>query len=177
MDPTELGTQMSSMKCKQCSDGYAVCIDPVKIGENWICMKCSAVMDAIEMHKLLAEVGEELVNTNGNMDLYENLLAKYSALFHENHFLIIDIKQNIATILRAILMNPMCKTDKKMIQRRVQLCKEIIPVVRAVLPGISKLYAIALFEYLVPFLELIDLELKDKDISLEMYLVNGSIEA
>ncbi|XP_062136266.1 SET domain-containing protein SmydA-8 [Drosophila sulfurigaster albostrigata] len=171
LDPTELNTHMSSMKCRDCADGYAVC--ELAGSGDWRCMSetCGAVMPAGDVHELLGEVGSALVSAKGELEAYESLLAQHKQLFHPNHFLLLDIKQNIASILRAAtLMNSLNDPCKKLMQRRVELCADLLPVCRAVVPGISKLYAIALFEYLVAFVELTELQFADADVSKKEYV-------
>lgn len=170
LDPTELDTHMSSMKCKDCTDGYAVC-ELAGSGE-WRCLNanCGAVMPAVDVHEILTEVGTALVEAKGELNAYEALLAEHKPLFHPNHFLLLDIKQNIASILRAAaLMNSLNDPCKKLLARRVELCGDLLPVCRAVVPGISKLYAIALFEYLLAFVELTELQFAEGDVSKKEY--------
>ncbi|KAM7345963.1 SET and MYND domain containing, arthropod-specific, member 7 [Cochliomyia hominivorax] len=164
LDPTELGTHMSSIKCKQCNEGYAIFSH-----SKWICQQCESTLDPIQIQKLLTQVSEEMFKANGDIVAYEELLNKYSGDFHPNHFLMIDLKQNIATILRRILMNPMCKPSKEVLERRLDLCEEILPVVKHVIPGYSKLYAIALYEYLLSFMELTELDFRCKEITKDIY--------
>ncbi|XP_005188643.1 SET domain-containing protein SmydA-8 isoform X1 [Musca domestica] len=164
-DPTELDTHMSSLKCKQCPDGYAICSHG-----KWQCLDCQAITDPVFAQKLLVQASEDIGNANGDVMTYEELLRKYSSDFHPNHFLLIDIKQNIATVLRAVLINSMREPNKDILRRRLELCEEILPVVRAVIPGYSKLYAIALYEYLLSFLELAELDFRSKEIPKDMYI-------
>lgn len=167
LDPTELGTHMSSVKCKQCSDGYAI-----HNGSNWLCEQCKGALDPVQIQKLLAEISEAMGKANGDIIGYEELLQKHAGDLHPNHFLMIDLKQNIATILRTILMNPMCQPGKEVLERRLDLCAEILPVVKAVIPGYSKLYAIALYEYLLTFMELTELDFRCKAIAKDIYCVS-----
>lgn len=167
LDPTEMGTYMSSLKCKQCDDGYCSCYDG-----KWECEKCHAEISAETVQKLLLEVAEEISATDGDVLKFEEILHKYSVEFHPNHFMMIDLKQSIATILRTILMNPMFEPSREILERRVQLCKEIVPVVRAVIPGYSKLYAIALYEYLMALLELAESDFKSNAIDKSVYEVS-----
>ncbi|EDV98138.1 SET domain-containing protein SmydA-8 [Drosophila grimshawi] len=170
LDPTELGTHMSSMKCRECTDGYAV---PDLSGTgDWHCLgvDCEGVIPAADVHELLAEVGGAMVEAKGELNAYEALLAQHKPLLHPNHFLLLDIKQNIASILRAeALMNSLNDPCKKLLARRVELCGDLLPVCRAVVPGISKLYAIALFEYLLTFVELTELQFAEADVDKKQY--------
>ncbi|XP_017465316.1 PREDICTED: uncharacterized protein LOC108358464 [Rhagoletis zephyria] len=165
-DPLELGTHMSSLKCQICAAGFVVCSgsSSSKRSGEWQCNSCAATMATHEVKQLLVEVGESLLETNSELLAYECLLEKYGARFHQNHFVLVEIKQNIASILRAILMNPMCVPGKDLLERKLQLCEELMPLVRAVLPGVSKLYGIALYEYLLSFMELAELVYEDKEV-------------
>ncbi|EDW35986.1 GL17551 [Drosophila persimilis] len=170
-DATEMGTHMSSMKCRECSAGFSICeIGPDGSG-NWRCVDCNAILPAVDVHEVLAEAGDALVDAKGELQVYESLLVRYQQLLHPNHFLLLDIKQNIASILRAAaLMNSMEQPCKKLLARRVELCSDLLPVCRAVVPGISKLYAIALFEYLLALVELIELQFAESDLDKKEYV-------
>ncbi|XP_064538151.1 SET domain-containing protein SmydA-8 [Drosophila montana] len=171
LDATELNTHMSSMKCRDCPDGYAVC--ELSGSGDWRCLNasCGAVIPAGDVHELLAEVGSALVEAKGELSAYETLLDQHKQLLHPNHFLLLDIKQNIASILRAAaLMNSLNDPCKKLLARRVELCGDLLPVCRAVVPGLSKLYAIALFEYLLAFVELTELQFAEGDVNKKEYV-------
>jgi len=130
-------------------------------------------MPAVDVHEILSDVGTALVEAKGELNAYEALLAEHKELFHPNHFLLLDIKQNIASILRAAaLMNSLNDPCKKLLARRVELCGDLLPVCRAVVPGISKLYAIALFEYLLALVELTELQFAEGDVSKKEYAVS-----
>ncbi|XP_017024399.1 SET domain-containing protein SmydA-8 [Drosophila kikkawai] len=171
-DPTEMGTHMSSMKCRECAEGYAVCeMDANGRMGDWRCLNCKSILPAASVHELLAEVGGALVDARGDLQVYESLLTQYRQLFHPNHFLLLDIKQNIATILRAAaLMNSVEQPCKKLLARRAELCSDLLPVCRAVVPGLSKLYAIGLFEYLISLVELIELQFAESDLDKKGYV-------
>lgn len=163
-DPTELGTYLSSIKCKSCPDGYVSLFN-----SQWTCESCSSTISEINIQKLLSEIVEQLLLADGDLRQYESLLTKYLVDLHPNHFLIIDIKQNIASVLRAILKNPMCQPARSIIRRKIELCESILPVVRALQPGISRLYAIALYEYVINFIELSVSEYKNSEIAVVDY--------
>ncbi|XP_052839332.1 SET domain-containing protein SmydA-8 [Drosophila gunungcola] len=174
LDPTEMGTHMSSMKCRECEGGFSVCeIEPNGRLGDWRCPDCGALLTAAEVHELQAEVGAALVEARGELQVYESLLTQYGPLLHPNHFMLLDIKQNIASILRAAaLMNSMEQPCKKLLARRVELCSDLLPVCRAVVPGISKLYAIGLFEYLLALVELVELQFAESDLNKKEYVAH-----
>lgn len=58
--------------------------------------------------------------------------------FSPNHYIILDLKQCLVGLHSEILRrepNP----SRKILNRKLQLCKEILPVLEKVEPGISRL--------------------------------------
>lgn len=145
----------------------------------WSCLNCGgSAKTSQEVDDIVASAAEKLMvevtdnSDDGGLQRYESLLSSFQKMFHANHFLILEIKQNMASILRAWLMNPLYEPSKDLLKRKLQLCEDLLPVVRAVIPGYSKLYALALYEYLLSFVELMELEFRTKSISKQVYAVS-----
>lgn len=140
---------------------------------NWTCSHCHTVLSEQSVNAKLSFIGKQPLN-EGNDDIqrYETLLKKSQKLFHPNHFMILEIKQNLASILRFMLKNSMYEPSKEVLKRKLQLCEDLLPVVRAVIPGYSKLYALALYEYLLSFIELTELDRCTEAITKEIYSVS-----
>ncbi|EDV98137.1 GH22837 [Drosophila grimshawi] len=143
-DPTELGTHMSSFVCKTCKGGYIV--KQLESG-IWQCLlnpehtlKPEFVANVLERAK------EEVFHARDDIYRLELLLAKLSRLLHGNHYIMLDLKQNIASILRQILQNMAHRPNRKVYERKIRLCQEILLVLKVLTPGISRLKAIALYE-------------------------------
>lgn len=157
-----MGTNLSSLKCQNCA-GYA--ISDMTENANWICQDCNTIISGTTVRHLLANLGEEMVKAQDDLELYEELLLKYHNKLHSNHFMLLDIKQNMAMILKSLTRK------RKILERRVLLCEELRNVIKNLTPGVSKLYAIALHECLVPFLELTQMEFNDKSLNKQDYVV------
>ncbi|XP_017866302.1 PREDICTED: protein msta [Drosophila arizonae] len=144
LDPTELGTHMSSFVCSHCAGGYIV----KQPGSNaWQCLlnpehilKPEFVASVVERAK------EEVFHARDDIYRLELLLAKLGRLLHGNHYIMLDLKQNIASILRQILQNMAHRPSRKVYERKIRLCQEILLVLKVLAPGISRLKAIALYE-------------------------------
>jgi len=95
---------------------------------------------------MLERAKEEIFHARDDIYRLELLLAKLTRLLHGNHFLMLDIKQNIASILRQILQNITHRPNKKVYERKIRLCQEILLVLKVIAPGVSRLKAIALYE-------------------------------
>ncbi|KAH8401493.1 hypothetical protein KR009_005859 [Drosophila setifemur] len=145
-DPTELGTHMSSFICSSCAcaGGYIVRKPETGI---WTCLlKPEHTLKQEFVSNMLERAKEEIFHAKDDIYRMELLLAKLSRLLHGNHYLMLDLKQNIASILRQILQNLSHRPNRKVYERKMRLCQEILLVLKVLTPGISRLKAIALYE-------------------------------
>lgn len=144
-DSSELGSHMSSLLCPSCTDGALI----IK-NFNWRCVECNTIEDPIKVEELVADAEVSVKESEGNLRLLETTLRKYSKVLHTNHHLLVDLKQNVCAILRKLIMNPAFNPNVELLQRKAQLCGEILDVLKIVQPGISRMKAIALQEYAMP---------------------------
>nr|XP_016928680.1 SET domain-containing protein SmydA-8 [Drosophila suzukii] len=145
-DPTELGTHMSSFICSHCSCRGGYIVRQRETG-TWQCLlnpEHSLKQEFVS--NMLERAKEEIFHARDDIYRLELLLAKLTRLLHGNHFLMLDIKQNIASILRQILQNITHRPNKKVYERKIRLCQEILLVLKVIAPGVSRLKAIALYE-------------------------------
>lgn len=101
----------------------------------------------------------------------EQLIAKYSKLFNPNHYLVVDMKQKLTAILRNICDHEMTP-QPKLLRRKIQLCEEILPILKVLQPGISRLKGIALYEYFNSLVELTIHEMNERKIAIKEGVVN-----
>lgn len=144
-DSSELGSHMSSLLCSACSEGALIIRN-----FNWRCVECNAIEDPIKVEELLADAEVTVKESEGNLRLLETTLRRYSKVLHTNHYLLVDLKQNVSAILRKLIMNPAFNPNVELLQRKAQLCGEILEVLKIVQPGISRMKAIALQEFAMP---------------------------
>ncbi|XP_004517861.1 protein msta [Ceratitis capitata] len=166
-DPTELGSHMSSFMCARCADnkraGFIVKKkkEPAQGQQQtakqtkssatkqlwlWQCQQCEHTLTAETVEQLIERAKEEMFHAKDDVTRYELLLSKLTRYFHPNHYLLLDIKQNIAAILRSILQNFSLQPGRKVYERKVRLCQDIFGILQIILPGISRLKAIVLYE-------------------------------
>lgn len=160
MDPTELGSHMSSLRCRSCSKGYIV-----RTATSWQCQECSSTLDDGFVNQILDNARDEILRVKHDILKNEHLIIELSQVFHNNHYLIIDIKQNVAALLRSYLMNPIFRPGKLELDRKTKLCEDILRVLQIIQPGISRLKAIALYEKYSSYAELHRLKFHEEDIS------------
>lgn len=145
-DPTELGTHMSSFICSPCSRSGGYIVRQPETG-TWQCLvNPEHTLKQEFVSNMLERAKEEIFHAKDDIYRLELLLAKLSRLLHGNHYLMLDLKQNIASILRQILQNMGHRPNRKVYERKIRLCQEILLVLKVLTPGISRLKAIALYE-------------------------------
>lgn len=55
-----------------------------------------------------------------------------------NHYLLLDAKQRLAGVLRDVI-NREPRPTKKVMRRKIELCKELLPVLETLSPGICRI--------------------------------------
>lgn len=113
---------------------------------TWKCQECEHTLTPDTVQQLIERTKEEMFHAKEDITRYELLLSKLTRYFHPNHYLLLDIKQNIAANLRSILQNFALQPGRKVYERKVRLCQDIFGVLQIILPGISRLKAIVLYE-------------------------------
>lgn len=166
IDPTELGTNLSSIKCNDCENGVTVFHEPLNIWQCNVCNKNQNIDNLMALAR--SEILEQDVNS---VPMLEQLIAKYSILLNPNHYLVVDMKQKLTAILRNICDYEMTP-QPKILQRKIMLCEEILPILKVLQPGISRLKGIALYEYFNSMVELCIHNMNEKNISIKAGVVN-----
>ncbi|XP_015175183.1 PREDICTED: protein msta, isoform B-like [Polistes dominula] len=153
-DPYELGSYLSSIRCPRCKDGYIGAENPLKTKPyerdcKWRCNRCRKTYGGYLIRATL-NITRTLIHECNKSDVkeLESLIKKLTRSFHPNHYLLLALKQKLLTIYRkqVALSNP----KKKIIQKMLNLCKEILEVLELVEPGISRLKGIMLYEMHLP---------------------------
>lgn len=158
---------MSSFICAPCAgnnkEGYIV----KQPNKKWQCSNCTHTLRTEQVLNIIDKAKEEVFHAQEDLRRYEILLAKLSTILHRNHYIMIDIKQNIANILRTIIMNSLQRPGRRLYERKVRLCQELVMVLHIIQPGISRLKAIALYELANASAELYRLRFGEKELTEE----------
>lgn len=68
----------------------------------------------------------------------ENFISKISRHLSPSHYILLEAKQQLAGVLRDYL-NKTWNVPKKSIMRKLEICKEFLPLLDVLEPGISRL--------------------------------------
>lgn len=162
-----MGTHLSSFICAPCAannrEGYIV----KHSNKKWQCLQCTHSLRNDQVETIIDKAKEEIFHAQDDLRRFEILLAKLSTLLHKNHYVMVDIKQNIANMLRSIIMNSVQRPGRRLYERKVRLCQELVMVLHTLQPGISRLKAIAMYELANASAELYRLRFGEKELTEE----------
>lgn len=160
-----MGSHLSSFICAPCAgsnkEGFVV----KKSNKTWQCFNCNHTLRTEQVENIIDRAKEEVFHAQGDLKRFEILLAKLGTILHRNHYIMIDIKQNIANMLRTIIMSSIQRPGRRVYERKVRLCQELVMVLHTIQPGISRLKAIALYELANASAELYRLRFGEKELS------------
>ncbi|XP_055536296.1 SET domain-containing protein SmydA-8-like [Wyeomyia smithii] len=151
-DPTELGTHLSSIRCTSCTDG--LCSFHTD-NPRWECNNCHHLLKREYVNEVMCAARSEILACPPEIRDLEKVISKHSKTLNPQHSLVLEAKQNLAGELRSVCMSlEPPHVPKQILKRKIELCEEILGVVRVLEPGISRMVGIALYEHHVALVEL-----------------------
>ncbi|XP_005188645.2 SET domain-containing protein SmydA-8 [Musca domestica] len=162
-DPTELGSHMSSFICSACA-GHKQESYIVKDGDSqtWKCQKCEHTLRPEQVAKILEKSKEEMFHAHGDYRRLEYLLAKLCTILHKNHYLVVDLKQEMANILRNAILNSR-RPNRQLFERKIRLCQDLVLLLQTIQPGMTRLKGIALYEMATSHVKLQRLKFEENE--------------
>lgn len=168
-DPYELGSHLSTIKCPRCKEGNVGAQNPLRAkpyerNSKWQCDKCRRTYGGYLIRATL-NISQTLIDDcdESNIKDLEALVKKLSQSFHPNHFLLLALKQKLLAAYRKQVAS--LYPSKKIIQKMLNLCKEVLQVLELIEPGISRLKGIMLYEMHLPLVLLANRAYSAREIS------------
>ncbi|KAJ6640179.1 SET domain-containing protein SmydA-8, isoform A [Pseudolycoriella hygida] len=156
IDPTELGTHFSSIKCKKCDDGYVVSTDPLDESASWKCMVCMNIISSSATSQTLSAIQNEAngveitLFTPEGIGKCEYLLKKLKHKLHPNHFIQIDLRQNLIKMLGRTPGYQLNELSDIQLKYKIDLCYQILSLLHVLHPGQTRVRAMLLYELHAP---------------------------
>lgn len=133
---------MSSIICSRCHEGFVVPTDPLekeKSAQSWTCEKCNHKYHPRLIKQTISQAWSEIEEAdNSDSRIMENLLKKFSRTFPQTNVVMVEIKQNLVALYRDIILREP-SPSRKVMQRKINLCLDLLKVLDAIEPGISRL--------------------------------------
>ncbi|XP_055920728.1 SET domain-containing protein SmydA-8 isoform X1 [Eupeodes corollae] len=155
-DPTELGTYFSSFKCISCDLGFLSSIDPFDSTADWRCNHCRFTTPAEGILKNISTMQAEVADVQA-MDMSperlqecEALLRKYRMILHPSHYIQTSLKQSLIEMYGRVHGYEMVELPDILLERKEELCRQVLGVLNVFEPGLSRARAMLLYELHVP---------------------------
>ena len=170
LDPLELGTYGSSMKCAQCP----IFVHP----PSWSCSQCGVSLNG---QRVLTEVyreSEELLAAKPrSIKDFESFVSKYEKILHPTNFLLIRIKYSLIGFygrlegyeLQDLVANP------ALLERKKQLGHQVLEVLKLSEPGLSSAKGVVHYELHVPYFIDANLNKNSKSLDIVNYYLQESV--
>nr|XP_016945453.1 SET domain-containing protein SmydA-8 isoform X1 [Drosophila suzukii] len=156
LDPTELGTHFSSLKCGQCAEGYQVPREPTELDTSFNCGSCGSITANSEAMAMLQSLQSEVNSVQAlemgakRLEEVERLLRKYKSLLHPLHFIATGLRQLLIEMYGRVQGYEMVQLPDHQLERKAELCRQVLRVLNTFEPGLSRTRAMNLYELHVP---------------------------
>lgn len=170
LDPKELGSYASALKCTMSCKGVVTAKDPLDLTQNavWSCDSCSNSIPALQVAAQERRLMMELSNIDrGSIPSLESFVEKYSQVLHPNHAFIMEAKKHLSVGYGRFPGFEIENLSTEKLKKKVALCREVLDVIAILEPGISTQRGLTLYE-----LWLAEIGLADKE--KEVCHINGS---
>jgi len=136
-DPTELGSQISSLLCQVCNltDSLVTSNDASDSQALWSCNKCAANLTAEEVHNIENRIALKMqLIKHSNVEEFEEMLKNAGKELHENHFLMILLKRHLIGLYCLSFGD----LDIKTLEKVKTYCESVEYVYNTIDPGYHK---------------------------------------
>jgi len=145
---------MSSLRCPRCYEGFIISTNPtrtvtpkqgpqhvktVSADNCWECNKCKHRYQS-NLIRTTVSLARCLLNdvSKGDIRATEGLLRRLLRTFPPQHFVMLELKQTLVAAYRDMILRDPNPT-RKILNRKTELCRDMLPVLQVVEPGISRL--------------------------------------
>ncbi|KAG5674228.1 hypothetical protein PVAND_004208 [Polypedilum vanderplanki] len=149
LDPTELGTHFSSMKCSSCLFGDVLSSNPLDSEANWICNKCSQENSAETIKESLKALQDEVKCTK-SVEFLESSLEEYEGILNPNHYIMMSMKSSLVDAYGHLKGFQYHELPELYLRRKIDLCEDLLSILDIFEKGKSRARAMMLYELHTP---------------------------
>ena len=150
IDPTELGTHVSSIRCRTLSCmnqlnefntmtlGLVSPTDPLAMESEWRCGTCGETYPPAAVSSIVEKVGRDLETLHekyGNLEAQEEFIKKFSKVLSPNHFYLLELKLGLAQVYGRLADEPLHNLHPAKLIRKRLLCEQLLQVFNKMVPG------------------------------------------
>lgn len=142
LDPTELGSHISSVKCRECPQGLL--LPPAAASAPWQCRACGASVSAIAIETLVRAGGAALGRLQPeDARSVAAAHAHLTRILGDTHYVVVEVKR---ALVRAIMATPLADITQADLERVLDLTSELLRLADRLQPGLTKIRGLLLLE-------------------------------
>ena len=137
VDPTELGTHASTIRCPGCSQPTMLPVSS-DMDSVWQCGKCPQLqltMDQVKDIVTRLEFELDTFSYASSPEEWEELLEKFQSVLHDNHYICMKTKRILLQIYGARDGYRLNQLTREQLDRKIFLCKNYIEIFSKLEPG------------------------------------------
>ncbi|CAH0392289.1 unnamed protein product [Bemisia tabaci] len=157
-DPTELNTHMSSLKCTKCDNGIIISTDPLDAEAEWTCTHCQFKLRGEQVRRIYRVIQTEIDGMPGEegtperIEAIEKLLKQYRSVLHPKHAYLTILRHSLSELYGRAEGYTFEDLPDILLERKVELCQQILSVLDVIEPGYSRMRGMILYELHVPMM-------------------------
>lgn len=135
-DPTELGTNFSTLKCLGSEEGpcngFQLPTNPISPDTEWACNKCPITISSEQVSFITGKINEEIESTFASAPppkVVEDVIDKLSQFLHPTHYHMFTLKHALVQLYGSHKDSPISSLNEEKLNRKLSLCNELLQVV------------------------------------------------
>nr|XP_022917616.1 protein msta isoform X1 [Onthophagus taurus] len=161
-DPTEFGTYVGSIYCSMCRQHNKsnccpkmISTDPLDASAPWECEQCSRSMNAKQYSYGNETLKNEILRLDKkNPKKFEEFLEKYKDILHPTNSHVLEVKYALSQmhgnmdgfLLTDLGDDLLIDLTEEQIQRKIDVCKELLEIADVLEPGFSRFRGSLLYD-------------------------------
>ncbi|XP_063594494.1 SET domain-containing protein SmydA-8-like [Penaeus indicus] len=142
LDPTELGSHISSVLCRGCSDGLLP--PPSDCRADWECQACGKIVSASAIETLLRAGGVALGRLPiGDAAAVAAALSQFRRVLGNAHYIVVELKY---ALIQALMATPLEGLTEDDLLKVLDLTSDLLRLADLLEPGLSRFRGILLLE-------------------------------
>lgn len=123
---------------------------------SWNCRACGSITSGEEARQIVAALQSEVNGVQSlemgakRLEEAERLLRKYKSLLHPSHYIATGLRQLLIEMYGRVRGYEMVQLTDELLERKAELCREVLRVLNIFEPGLSRARAMNLYELHVP---------------------------
>lgn len=140
-DPTEMGSFLSSPKCRECAEGHLIPLRPLQMESDWKCDRCNGSLAAKTVKQLEVEARAIVASVDlRNFETISDTIQSLEKSYHPDYVQIVNLKIAYNALeLDSIVDHSDDERVDLIYANKIRFCADLLRVLEKIDPGTTKL--------------------------------------